>query len=80
MIPRRILLENAVSPSSGDLNTILDGTGLKGMSLRGLEKCEEEKMGKQWGNIWEYHSLKPERKRQIEADASHANGSSPKSW
>jgi len=34
-----VLLENAISFSSGGLNAVFDGTGLKGMSLRGLEKC-----------------------------------------
>lgn len=48
MIPIRILLENAFS--FGDLNTVLNGIGLKGMSLRGLEKRVEEKNGKVTGN------------------------------
>lgn len=44
-----LLLENAILFPSGDLNAVLGGTGLEGMSQRGLWKRREGK--KKWENV-----------------------------
>lgn len=47
LIAKGILLGNVISLSLGNLNAILGGAGLKGMSPRGLENCARIK---KWGN------------------------------
>lgn len=64
-----LLLVNAISFPCGDLNAVVGGTGLEGMSQRGLRKRREGK--KNGKTLWKSERITPSTQKRKADKSGH---------